>query len=61
MEQKSTSTKYFADLSADNEQEVQTNKKAGQVRRGFYSSYTHFITIPLLGENIKKEILSLNV
>lgn len=52
-------TQYFEDLTLENE-EAQPTKK-GPVRRGFFSSYTHFITIPLLGEEIKPKMLSFNV
>ncbi len=59
MEVKEVSNELFEDLTI-NEEEFQ-GTKGGPPRKGFYSSYTHFISIPLLGESINGEFASLQV
>jgi hypothetical protein len=53
-------TQYYEDLTIENDEETQPSKKQSPARKGFYTSYTHFITIPILGEEIKEKIVSLN-
>jgi len=61
METKEDPTQYFEDLTAENEEGSQPTKKVGLPRKGHYSNYTHFISIPLIGEEIKAKILSFEV
>ncbi len=61
MESAQETSQYFEDITTETEQEPQPLKKGAPQRRGFYSTYTHFISIPLLGEDIKAKFLALDV
>jgi len=61
MEAKEESSQYFEDLTAEPEEEAQTSKKPGLPRKGHFSNYTHFISIPLLSEDIQPQITSFQV
>jgi hypothetical protein len=61
MESTQETSQYFEDITTENEPEPQPTKKGAPQRRGFYSTYTHFVSIPLLGEDIKAKFLALDV
>jgi len=46
---------YYEDFNAETEGEAKNvNKKTPT--QGFYTSYTHFVSIPLVGEKIKENL-----
>ena len=61
MDNKQEPVIIFEDLNAENEEEAPQTKKGGPIKKGFYSNYTHFITIPLIGQDLTTKLMSLNV
>lgn len=55
-------TQYFEDIANEKEEEAAPQpKKGAPAKKGFFTNYTHFISIPLLGEDLKQKVLTFGV